>query len=138
MNREPRTENRVGARFPRLYYVAPALLWAGAIFWLSHRTGEELPRVGLPHLDKAAHLAVYAVLGLLVARAWGWGPAISWTVAAGAWAVATLYGLSDEVHQVFVPERTFDLIDLAADAAGAAVGVALWKGRRAKCEVRNP
>ena len=48
------------------------------------------------------------------------------TISAGATAVvlSTLYGVSDEVHQAFTPERTPDVRDLLADALGAALGVA--------------
>ena len=33
-----------------------------------------------------------------------------------------LYGLSDEIHQTFVPTRTFQLMDLAVDFSGAFIG----------------
>jgi len=41
---------------------------------------------------------------------------------------ATLYGATDELHQYFVPTRTFDPADWLADAvdAFAAAGVARW------------
>lgn len=47
--------------------------------------------------------------------------------------LASLYGVSDEVHQAFVPGRSADLLDWLADTAGAAVAVSLvrlWAGRR--------
>ena len=37
--------------------------------------------------------------------------------------ISTIYGVTDEVHQMFVPLRTADLADLAADALGAAAAV---------------
>ena len=44
-----------------------------------------------------------------------------------AWAIATLYGAFDEVHQGFVPGRTRDVRDWLADAMGAAAAVvAVW------------
>ena len=50
-------------------------------------------------------------------------------VTAGGMLLAVLltvaYGLTDEVHQSFVPGRTPELRDLAADALGAAAGAGL-------------
>ena len=36
------------------------------------------------------------------------------------------YGLFDEVHQLFVPTRTFQLIDIVIDFLGAIVGGLAW------------
>jgi VanZ family protein len=41
--------------------------------------------------------------------------------------IATLYGVSDEIHQAFVPLRTPDVRDVIADATGAALALgAAW------------
>jgi len=49
-----------------------------------------------------------------------------------AWAIATLYAATDELHQVFVRGRTPSLVDVAIDSLGAAAGIALlaWALRR--------
>jgi VanZ family protein len=39
---------------------------------------------------------------------------------------AGLYGISDEIHQYFVPGRSADVMDVAADFVGAAWGVLLY------------
>jgi len=45
----------------------------------------------------------------------------------GAFVITVLYGVSDEFHQSFVPGRTPDVADVAADAAGAALALtAAW------------
>ena len=45
--------------------------------------------------------------------------------------LATLYGVTDEGHQWFVPGRTAEVADLVADAVGAAVATGLiWGWRR--------
>jgi VanZ family protein len=42
--------------------------------------------------------------------------------------LASLYGLSDEIHQGFVPTRSFQLRDLMVDFSGVALGVfIIWK-----------
>jgi VanZ family protein len=38
--------------------------------------------------------------------------------------VCSLYGISDEFHQSFVPGRTPDPVDWATDTAGAGVALA--------------
>lgn len=100
---------------------APAILWAVVIFALSAQPS--LPSAGVS--DKQAHLATYALLaGLCLMGLTGWrqrriagGPALV------AFVMAVLYGVSDEWHQSFVPGRTPDVADVAADAIGAALVV---------------
>jgi VanZ family protein len=72
--------------------------------------------------DKVLHAIAYAALAaLLVPGLRGAGlPARRALLAAIA--LASLYGVSDEIHQAFVPGRTADVLDWAADTAGAAVG----------------
>jgi len=48
---------------------------------------------------------------------------------------ASLYGISDEIHQSFVPSRDAELLDVVADILGAAAGVYLyhlWVNRKAR------
>ena len=45
-----------------------------------------------------------------------------------------MYGLSDEIHQVFVPNRSFEVADILADTMGAVMAQCflcgiLWRGR---------
>ena len=104
----------------------PPIGWCLLVFALSavpFRPQSE----GIPGADKAVHFAEYAVLGFLVARALrltapGRPRRRSFAIAV---ALAAAYGLTDEVHQLFVPERAFEWGDLAADAAGAALGAAI-------------
>jgi VanZ family protein len=75
--------------------------------------------------DKSWHATGYAILGVLLlfplARKRLSG--VTWRRALLAILLATLYGLSDELHQAFVPGRSPDVLDVAADAAGAAAAV---------------
>lgn len=76
--------------------------------------------------DKFLHIAAYAPLGVLVLRALTGGrlAAITWPRALAAVALSVLYGLTDEIHQLYVPGRTADPLDLLADGVGAALGAA--------------
>lgn len=96
---------------------------------------------GVPLGDKLLHLTGYALLAALVFRAMNAtrpGPAGRlWTMSV---LFAALYGALDEVHQAFVPSRTADVLDLLADAAGAAIGAgaALWiTARKARPPRKN-
>ncbi|RPJ66854.1 MAG: teicoplanin resistance protein VanZ [Acidobacteria bacterium] len=115
----------VAARAVALW--GPVAGYCVLIFLLS--SSSHLP--DLPHgfSDKNAHLLLYSGLGFLVARAVAGGvgrPFPGWTIAVAV-AFSVLYGLTDEAHQLFVPRRHFDLMDLAADGIGASVGaVLLW------------
>jgi VanZ family protein len=99
--------------------------WAAVIFTLSSFPNPPGPRVTEPRAV-VAHVVFYAVLGYLAVR-WlaAWRGTAGLPVAAAAWLLAVAYGISDEVHQAFVPNRHASALDVLADAAGAALGVAL-------------
>jgi VanZ family protein len=77
--------------------------------------------------DKVLHLVEYAVLGGLCYRALRRGTNGSWANAAFPLVVlfTSLYGISDEIHQAFVPFRDSNWLDWVADTIGAAVGAAV-------------
>ncbi|MQA90778.1 MAG: hypothetical protein GEU90_11155 [Gemmatimonas sp.] len=98
----------------------PAAGWAAFLFFLSSR-----PSVGvaLPFgADKVAHFGAYLVLGFLLAH----GVTRFGLSARFALVVGMLYGLSDEVHQRFVPGRSAELADWIADALGAVAGILVY------------
>jgi len=79
--------------------------------------------------DKPAHALAYAGLAGLVARALGRGlpPRITRLDLVIGFAICVIYAASDELHQSFVPGRSPDIADVAADAIGAAVAlIACW------------
>ena len=114
----------------RRYFPVPLLFgvaaYCGMIFYLSSIPSFPLPPP-FPHFDKIVHflefggLSVLVVLGLRRAE---------YSFSAGMQVIVPvifclLYGLSDEIHQLFVEGRIFDLTDLAVDAAGAAFAAGL-------------
>ena len=71
------------------------------------------------------HLAAYALLGGLLLFALSGRSRPRAVQATLAWGIAVLYGVTDEVHQAFVPNRTGRIDDLVVDAIGAGLGVAV-------------
>jgi len=69
---------------------------------------------------KLAHITIYAVLWLMLARATGWRRPIAAT------AVAILYGCSDEWHQSLVQGRHGTPVDVAIDAFGIGIAACGW------------
>ncbi|HKQ71583.1 MAG TPA: VanZ family protein [Polyangiaceae bacterium] len=111
----------VGA--PRFWTFAAG--WAALIFALSSVPGRKFPDLKVLSYDKVLHGGVYAVLGALcfLAIRKTWSLRTSWLIGASVVA-ATLYGVSDELHQSFVPGRSVDMFDVLADCIGSLVGSA--------------
>ncbi len=91
------------------------------MFWLS-----SLSRVpGAQHFwDKALHAAGYALLGVLALRAFHGGfHALRSEPTLYAGLVVILWGISDEIHQSFVPGRHASPWDVVADVVGFGLAV---------------
>jgi VanZ family protein len=88
---------------------------------------------GIPNLkelpggisDFTGHFVGYGLLGALMLRALAGARWAGVTAggAARAWIISAAYGVSDELHQYFVPGRSTSAIDWVADALGAAVSI---------------
>ena len=89
----------------------------------------ELEVPGIRHFplrDKGIHFLEYAALGWLCAAASSrtWPSASAWRTAAFAVFISALWGLSDEIHQAFVPGRSSEVADVIADLFGSMAGAA--------------
>lgn len=77
-------------------------------------------------IRKAAHVTEYAILAMLLVRAFRKGNAKgSWSYCAMALAAAAGYAALDEFHQTFVVSRTGSPRDVLIDTCGAALGLAI-------------
>ena len=103
-----------------------ALGYAALILYLSSRSSLPVALPSFHSADKVAHLLEYSGLGLLVAWTLGsYGlPRSKALLLAGI--ACSLYGASDELHQLFVPGRECDLVDWLADTTGGACGAVAW------------
>lgn len=108
-------------------YWGPLGLYAALIFAVSAQShpDETLPSFLMEAGDKLLHGLEYAVFGALCYRAFRWGTTDPWRTHAVALAVtaASAYGLTDEIHQWFVPYRESSWQDWLADTAGGGVGI---------------
>ena len=123
---------------------APAIAGMGVLFYFSSLPGNEIHLPLFPHSDKLVHFLAYLVLGWLIAlrfelrRRLSGPPSPSWAGSAIPFdskglSAGMLFGISDEIHQLFVPLRMFGLGDMAADFLGVAAGYLAYR-----CMFRNP
>ena len=114
-----------------LRYWVPVALYAVLIFGGSSISNppEVIASVLKEVSDKALHLCEYSVLGALAYRAcrYAAGPWVAQHAVIVAVVGCAVYGLSDEVHQLFVPFRQADLLDLVADTTGSLLGAWTWR-----------
>lgn len=124
-----------------LSWVAVAA-WAALIFFMSSNTGTGLNQglgffssiyramqdvqasilgPGVDVLSSIAHFCEYTMLGALLAHALCSHMPLR-RACLVAIACASMYGVSDEIHQLFVPERMCDPVDWMVDTAGATLG----------------
>jgi VanZ family protein len=100
----------------------PAVLWAAVIF-----AGSSVPGSSIPGgYSVYGHLSEYAVLATLVMLAERRRGLLF--AALVAIAVCAVYGVTDELHQAFVPLRVPDPVDWMTDVAGACAGAAVFAG----------
>ena len=97
------------------------IIWAALIFILSSIPGSAYPSHPEP-LNVVAHSVLYFVLAVLLTRALSFSKMPFWKVALLAIVIVSLYGASDELHQLFVAGRSSDPFDWAVDTIAAAVG----------------
>lgn len=95
-------------------------------------------------IRKLAHFAEFAALAILalnaafqIAKLKCGEAQLSIKLTAAAWATATFYAATDELHQMFVPGRACLATDVCIDAAGALFGLlvawgirSLWRAKR--------
>ncbi|MCD4719102.1 MAG: VanZ family protein [Desulfobacula sp.] len=106
-----------------LLYRLPVMVLCIFIFWQSSFPGI-ISEPLFPYDDKVLHFGVYALLSILTARNLK-AEKPFWSLAKIkiiATLFACLYGLSDEIHQAFVPLRYASACDFLADCAGSLAG----------------
>lgn len=119
-------------------FLAPSRMKIFAIIWLTFISilfflpGSVLPKAHwfeVVHFDKWVHFGFFAVL--LFCWRFYFPDAAKFTRL--LFLLAFLYGFGVEVIQhYFIPNRSFDLGDVAADSIGAVAGLWYWSKRSIK------
>lgn len=135
-------------KFKIIFWVV-SILWMSMIFYFSHQpanvskeeSGKVLVKMNLLSEDdissegdrrvfklqlfirKTAHVTVFMVLGILITLSITSSMQNNFMAYIVAYITGTLYGIFDEVHQIFVPGRGPQLRDVALDSVGVVIGV---------------
>ena len=112
----------------------PLIIYCLAIYIQSSYPGsEKIPRFAFS--DKILHFGAYGLLSILFYRAYETLPLKAnkrrlFLLSIGS---AILYGVSDEIHQYFVPFRQASIMDVMANTIGSICGVYFyhwWKTQK--------
>jgi VanZ family protein len=120
---------RRSASFRQLKSIMRAASVVLLAYWALIFVGTHLPKGSLPHLhwsDKLYHCGAFAGLGFLLCWAI---PSSRFSLPRIVLLAAVLgigYGILDELTQNFVPGRTCDIWDMAADTIGVLLGSASY------------
>jgi VanZ family protein len=109
-------------------YWLPLILYCLFIYIQSaNPSPDQIPSI--PFIDKVLHGAAYGIMGILFYRAYQTlriKDNIHMLMLLSV-VSASLYGISDEIHQSFVPFRDAEVGDVIADIIGAFSGVYLYQ-----------
>lgn len=125
---------------PPLVWRALLFLWMTTIFILSAQSSLPAPSL-FEGQDKLEHFLAYGLLGVLLSRSLMPMKVETWWRILLITALTTLYGISDEYHQSFVPGRDVSALDVLADGVGgflAAQVLYWWDRSRAKISRFSP
>ena len=121
----------------------PVLLWAAIIFYFSSnpnpyhylpaswRSAVPLPTISTSSaaelLGQLMHFVEYTILAFLVYRALHHTLPASQKINLLTIIFTLVFALSDEIHQLYVPGRAFQIIDLIIDFLGILFGVIIYE-----------
>jgi VanZ family protein len=109
-------ENRIRA----VIYWLITIGYMGTIFYVSSRHNVKLPEIAR-NIDKVAHMLAYVPLAYLLSMSLRDSGMKKYAFLA-AFFIASIYGVTDELHQSMVPGRDATVGDVAADTVGAFIG----------------
>lgn len=114
-------------KFKKLYFSLPFIISSILIFIASHQEGVPFDTSDFIFQDKVYHFIAYFIYGLsiqlfLLKYRMVKSKYIIYTIIIGS-----LYGLSDEIHQYFIPNRSTEFFDWVADTLGVICSLTMKK-----------
>ncbi len=145
----------MGSRKTRLWlsWIAVAA-WATVIFYASSNTGGDLNEGSgwfayvyqilkdmqsglfgsqIDVITSVAHFCEYALLAALLSNSLRYHLPLRYACMVAV-VCASAYGVTDEIHQIFVPGRVCDPTDWVVDTLGAMLGAWIAYGRLCMCK----
>lgn len=110
-----------------LWFWTPVALWMAIIYFSSSISGEDIPQIDIPNIDKLFHFIEYFILGALLVRAFAnSSDKVNFKVILFlSLLIALIYGVLDEFHQRFVSGRSPEIFDIFSDIIGSLFGTLL-------------
>jgi VanZ family protein len=114
----------------KIHWVFRCIVTVSYAFLIFLMSSQDTSSVPLPaHLDKLIHFFIFGILCFLICWSLSFvkiGNKRVYTIIL-AIGITSLYGMLDEFHQYFTPNRSVEVLDWLADAAGAVTAGLLWK-----------
>jgi len=116
-------------RFYRTNPILKGIATAFYAYFIYTMSSQDTSSVSLPlYTDKLIHFAEFGLLCLMICWTIASIPIKSYILFCSlSIGIASLYGLTDELHQYLVPGRSMDVFDWAADIAGAVTASVFWQ-----------
>jgi len=114
----------------RVHWIFKCILTIVYAYFIYYESSQDTSSVSLPtYSDKFIHFIVFGLLCLMIC----WS--LSSVTLGNKWiykiilaiGITSLYGASDELHQIFTPNRSVEIFDWLADTTGAVTAGLLWQ-----------
>ncbi|NQT22242.1 MAG: VanZ family protein [Candidatus Omnitrophica bacterium] len=107
-----------------LKFWGPVFVYMALMWYISSRPVGKIAFLRIPFADKALHIAEFALFGYLLARALSYDRMDEDRILIPIIVImlGVIWGVIDEIHQLFIPLRNSSIFDVIADAFGASIG----------------
>jgi VanZ family protein len=96
-----------------------------AIFYFSSISYIPIPQT-VSHMDKLLHFIAFFMLTIFTLRTFFYRKLNHFKHKLYVFLIVIVYAMTDEIHQLFVPNRFFDYWDWTADLLGAVTAIVLF------------